>query len=150
MSTYSKLPQTLQQLIPTRSIAPGVLSIWTHNIRGVNVSIGDARAVKYGGIASVKIAAGMRWGEIYTTVAPYNLTIVGGADPNVGIGGWITAGGHSPISSVYGLGADQVLEMDVVTANGTRLTINETSYPGLFWAMRGVSGPTTLPSSTSP
>jgi hypothetical protein len=120
-------------------MASSALSIYTHNIRGVNVSIGDPRAVKYGGVASVKVAAGMRFGEIYAAASAFNLTIVGGADPDVGIGGWITGGGHSPISSVYGLGADQVLEMDVVTANGTRLTINEDSYPGLFWAMRGVS-----------
>jgi FAD/FMN-containing dehydrogenase len=100
--------------------------------------MGDARAKKYGGVAAVKIAAGMSWGEVYTVAAAHNLTVVGGADPSVGIGGWITAGGHSPISSVYGLGADQVLEMDIVTANGTRLTINEKSYPRLFWAMRGV------------
>ena len=100
--------------------------------------MGDAVAKKHGGVAAVKIAAGMRFGEIYTEVAKHNITLVGGADPNVGIGGWITAGGHSPISSVYGLGADQALEMEVVTTNGTYLTINENSYPGLFWAMRGV------------
>ena len=105
--------------------------------------MGDARAKKHGGIAAVKIAAGMRMGEIYTEAARYNITVVGGGDTDVGIGGWITGGGHSPISSVYGLGADQALEMEVVTANGTYLTINETSYPGLFWAMRGVSALTT-------
>ncbi|EXJ63321.1 uncharacterized protein A1O5_11642 [Cladophialophora psammophila CBS 110553] len=125
-----------------RSSGRSSLSIWTHNIRGVNVTMGDSQAKRYGGIASVKIAAGMRFGEIYQAIASYNLTIVGGADPNVGIGGWITGAGHSPISSAYGLGADQVLEMDVVTANGTQLTTNENAYPGLFWAMRGGGGST--------
>ena len=123
----------------TSSSGRNSLSIWTHNLRGINVTIGDARAKKYGGVAAVKIAAGMRMGEIYAEVAKYNVTVVGGADLDVGIGGWITGGGHSPISSLYGLGADQALEMEVVTANGTYLIINETSYPGLFWAMRGVS-----------
>lgn len=88
-------------------------------------------------------------GEIYAAVAEHNVTVVGGSDPDVGIGGWITGGGHSPISSKYGLGADQALEMEVVTANGTLLTINETSYPGLFWAMRGVR-PTRQLESDSP
>ena len=101
--------------------------------------MGDARAKKYGGVAAVKIAAGMRMKEIYTEATKHNITVVGGGDVDVGIGGWITGAGHSPISSKYGLGADQVLEMEVVTANGTHLTINENSYPGLFWAMRGVS-----------
>ncbi|KAH0848534.1 FAD binding domain-containing protein [Fonsecaea pedrosoi] len=125
-----------------RSSGRSSLSVWTHNIRGINVTMGDLRAKRYGGIASVKIAAGMRFGEIYQAVSSYNLTLVGGADPNVGIGGWVTGGGHSPISAVYGLGADQVLEMEVVTANGTHLTINEDSYPDLFWAMRGGGGST--------
>ena len=101
--------------------------------------MGETLAQKYGGVASVKIAAGMQWRDIYEAVSAYNLTIVGGADPNVGIGGWITGAGHSPISSLYGLGADNVLELDVVTANGARLTINEDSFPDLFSAMRGVS-----------
>lgn len=86
----------------------------------------------------MKIAAGSRMFEIYAAAAKYNLTVVGGGDMNVGIGGWITGAGHSPISSTYGLGADQILEMEVVTADGRFLTINENCYPNLFWAMRGV------------
>jgi hypothetical protein len=124
-----------------RSAGRDSLSIYTHNIRGIDVHMGDKRAKPYGGIASMKIAAGMVMSEIYAAAIKHNLTVVGGADLGVGIGGWVTGGGHSSLSSKYGLGADQVLEMAVVTANGTLLTINEHSYPGLFWAMRGVSRP---------
>lgn len=129
-----------------RSAGRDAISIYTHNIRGIEVNHQDERAIKSGGTASVKIAAGTQMAELYAVAAENNITIVGGADLNVGIGGWITGAGHSPISSKYGLGADQVIEMEVVTANGTLLTINETSYPGLFWAMRGVS---TLERTTS-
>jgi len=79
----------------------------------------------------------MQWREVYLEASKNNITIVGGADPNVGVGGWTLHGGHSPISSVYGLGVDQVLQYEVVTAAGHYLTINETSHPDLFWAMRG-------------
>ena len=122
-----------------RSAGRDAISIYTHNIRGIEVTPGDKRAQKYGGIASVKIAAGTQMRELYSIVTQNNLTVVGGADLNVGIGGWVTGAGHSPLSSKFGLGADQVLEMEIVTANGTFLTINEDSYPDLFWAMRGVS-----------
>ena len=122
-----------------RSSGPGSLSIWTHNIRGVKVGHQDQRAIAQGGVASVKIAAGMRMFEIYAEAAKNNVTVVGGADPNVGIGGWITGGGHSPLSSKFGLGADQVLEMEVVTADGEFRTINTEKNSELFWAMRGVS-----------
>jgi FAD/FMN-containing dehydrogenase len=104
-------------------------------------------AAKYSpAIATVKIAAGMRMFEIYQRMAKENLTIVGGADPNVGIGGWTGGGGHSPVSALYGLGADQVVKMEVVTADGEIRVLKgacEGPLKELFWAMRGVS--TSLP-----
>ena len=88
---------------------------------------------------TAKIAAGMRNFEILAAAAETNITLVTGADPDVGIGGWITGGGHGPLSSRYGLGADQVLAMEVVTADGRFLKIDKDHHADLFWAMRGVS-----------
>ena len=85
------------------------------------------------------IAAGHQMHEIYAFAAEHDRVVVGGMDPNVGIGGYITGGGHSPLSAQYGLAADQVLEMEVITANGELITANEVSHSELFWAMRGVS-----------
>ena len=90
-------------------------------------------------IGTAKIAAGLRGGEILAAAAEKNVTIVTGADPGVGIGGWITGGGHGPVTNLYGLGADQVVEMEVVAADGRILILNETEHCDLFWAMRGVS-----------
>lgn len=87
------------------------------------------------------IAAGHQMREIYAKAAQHGRIIVGGADPNVGIGGYITGGGHSPISGHYGLAADQVLEMEMVTPDGDIITANEAVNTDLFWAMRGVSEP---------
>jgi FAD/FMN-containing dehydrogenase len=87
----------------------------------------------------------MRMFEIYAEAVKNNITVVGGGGVEVGIGGWITGGGHSPVSSKFGLGVDQVLEMEVVTADGELHTINATANPGLFWAMRGVSSQLQFP-----
>jgi FAD/FMN-containing dehydrogenase len=87
--------------------------------------------------------------EIYAEAVKNNITVVGGGDVEVGIGGWITGGGHSPVSSKFGLGADQVLEMEVVTADGELHTINATTNPDLFWAMRGVSSQLSVPRPSS-
>jgi FAD/FMN-containing dehydrogenase len=114
------------------------LSIWTHHIRGIKTIKGDKRALTHGAVAAVKISAGMRMFELYAEMAKQNLTVMGGADGHVGIGGWISAAGHGPLTSIYGLGADQVLEMEVVTADGEYRVVNENSFPNLFWAMRGV------------
>lgn len=52
-------------------------------------------------------------------------------------GGYSLGGGHSPVSSMYGLAADQVLALQIVLANGTFLTVTEETDPDLFWALRG-------------
>ena len=77
-------------------------------------------------------------GEILQAAADNNVTVVTGSDPTVGIGGWLTGGGHGPVTSRFGLGADQVIEMEVVTADGSYLVINNDQNQDLFWAMRGV------------
>ena len=98
----------------------------------------DKRALAHGASAAVKIAAGLRMGEVYTEMAKQRLIVMGGADPNVGIGGWTTGGGHGPLTSIHGLGADNVLEMEIVTADGEYRIVNEKAFPNLFWATRGV------------
>ena len=77
--------------------------------------------------------------EVYEAAAARNAIIVGGDDAGVGIGGYLTGGGHSPLSGQYGLAADNVLEMEVVTPSGDIQTLNQRSNPDLFFAFRGVS-----------
>ena len=127
-----------------RSTGPGTLSIWMHRMRGLEINkLNDPRLLEYGGdgsTATVKMSAGMQWGEVYTEASMHGITVVGGADPDVGIGGLLTAGGHSPISARFGFPADHVVEMEVVTADGELRTINANADPDLFWAMRGGGG----------
>ena len=87
----------------------------------------------------ITMGAGWRWGEVYDYVWARNLSVVGGSDKDVGIVGWLTGGGHSPVSPKYGLGVDNVLEMEIVTPKGDIVTANECVNPDLFWAFRGVS-----------
>ncbi|KAF2170463.1 hypothetical protein M409DRAFT_51502 [Zasmidium cellare ATCC 36951] len=126
-----------------RSAGAGALSIWTHLLQGITINREDPVATKSDGVASVKLEAGMVWGDVYKEMAKANLTVIGGADPHVGIGGWVQGAGHGPLSSLYGLGADQVWEMEVVTADGQYRVINPNSQSDLFWAMRG-GGPLTF------
>jgi hypothetical protein len=137
MPSSSTPPSAL--LTVHRSSGSDSLSIHTHGIRGLELNVGDPRATAYGGSASLKISAGERFRKIYAFAAENNITVVGGADTGVEIGGWIAYGGHSPVSACYGMGVDQVLEMEVVTADGVLRTVNEDQDAELFWAMRGVS-----------
>ena len=77
-------------------------------------------------------------GEIYELAAAQNSMVIGGDDPDVGIGGYLTGGGHSPLGGQYGLGADNVLEFEVVTPDGAIRILNQCSNSDLFFAFRGV------------
>jgi hypothetical protein len=60
----------------------------------------------------------------------------------VGVMGWFTGGGHGPLSSDYGMGADNVLEATVLLPSGELVTTNACQYPDLFYAIRGGGGST--------
>ncbi len=55
-------------------------------------------------------------------------------------GGWMTGGGHSALASKYGLGADQPLSINVVTADGGFVTADASQNTDLFYALRGGGG----------
>lgn len=92
---------------------------------------------------AVKIGAGVRGFEVYEAAAAHDLIVIGGDCPSVGLaGGFTQGGGHSSLSSLYGLGADQVLEWEVVTAQGQHLVATPTQNQDLYWALSG-GGPGT-------
>jgi FAD/FMN-containing dehydrogenase len=88
----------------------------------------------------VSIGAGSQWGEIYTAAKAKDpsLGVVGGAFYSVSAGGYLSNGGHGVLSAKYGLGADMVLQIELVTAEGEIITANECQNQDYFWAMRGV------------
>ncbi|KAH8600686.1 hypothetical protein B0O99DRAFT_589582 [Bisporella sp. PMI_857] len=127
-----------------RSSAPNSLSIWTHHIRGISFHDGfkpqECRNTIEG--HAITVGAGTQMLEIDREAHLRNLTIVSGGGGTVGVGGYLTGGGHAALSSTYGLGADQVLELEIVTPSGKILTINECQHKDLFWAVRGGGGST--------
>ncbi|KAH6971021.1 hypothetical protein BKA56DRAFT_558365 [Ilyonectria sp. MPI-CAGE-AT-0026] len=128
-----------------RSIAPGALSLWTHHLNDIKYHEG---ALKLHGCDTtipgnaVTVGAGAQMYDIYSATDEFNETIVGGGGKTVGIGGYITGGGHSILAPRHGLAADQVLQMELVTPTGQILTVNENQHSDLFWAMRGGGGST--------
>ncbi|KAJ5951956.1 FAD-binding type 2 [Penicillium vulpinum] len=91
--------------------------------------------------SAITIAGGYVWGDVYNVAFKRNVIIVGGGDPTVGcIGGYTSGGGHSPASRDYGLAADQVLEAQVVLANGSIVTANACQNSDLYFAIRGGGG----------
>lgn len=125
-----------------RSVAPGSLSLWTHHLKNLTYHKGyfklyNSKTTIYGD--AVTAGAGSQMYDLYTYLDKYKRVVVGGGGKSVGLGGYVTGGGHSLLSPKFGLAVDQVLQMTIVTPGGKILTINENNHQDLFWAMRGVS-----------
>ncbi|KAL9070885.1 MAG: hypothetical protein Q9157_005661 [Trypethelium eluteriae] len=91
---------------------------------------------------AVTAGAGSYVSDIYHQLNLRNQTVVDGMGKEVTMGGYLTGGGHSPLSHVYGLGADQVYEIETVTPTGEIVKANECQNADLFWAVRGGGGGT--------
>ena len=79
----------------------------------------------------------MQWGNVYKLAEAQNVEVVGGSDPTVGVGGFLGGGGHGPLTGTRGLGADNVLDYEVVTPDGELKICNAQQNDNLFWALRG-------------
>ncbi|KAJ5918308.1 FAD linked oxidase N-terminal [Penicillium verhagenii] len=124
-----------------KSTGAGGLGVWTHNLKDLEY-IAEYSISGYQGPA-VKMGAGVQAFEVYEKGEELGFTAVGGEGKTVGVaGGYVLGGGHSPMSSIYGLAADQVLALEVVLANGRFVTVTEQTDPDLFWAIRGGGGGT--------
>jgi FAD/FMN-containing dehydrogenase len=87
------------------------------------------------GIAT--IGAGALLGEIYDRLEADGRTIAAGACPTVGVAGLTLGGGLGSLGRTYGLTADQLLEAEIVLADGRVVVSNEHERDDLFWALRG-------------
>lgn len=98
---------------------------------------------------AIKMGAGVLGYEVTEAGKAAGLVVVGGECPTVGpAGGYIQGGGHSALTTNFGMAADQALEYEVVTANGSIVTASRTKNADLFWALSG-GGPGTFGVVTS-
>ncbi|KAL4746443.1 hypothetical protein BDW72DRAFT_210436 [Aspergillus terricola var. indicus] len=125
-----------------KAAGKGALSIWTHWLKDKAFYPKYHADNGYVGPA-IKFGAGAQVWEAYEFANENGVTVVGGEAVTVGLGGGYTAsGGHSPLSSLYGMAADQVLSMEVVLADGRFITASSTQNSDVFWMLRGGGGST--------
>ncbi|KAJ5197099.1 hypothetical protein N7449_007578 [Penicillium cf. viridicatum] len=119
-----------------RSTGAGSLAIWTHHLK--ELSINSYTDQHYSGKA-ITMGAGIQGYEAYELAEKTGYQVVGGECPTVGLaGGYTQGGGHSALSSRYGLGADQVLKWEVIDGQGNFITATrDNDYSDIFWALSG-------------
>lgn len=89
---------------------------------------------------TVKIGGGNIWNEVDTVTHSFGLAIPSGMISTTGVGGLTLGGGVGYLTRKYGLTIDNLLEADMVLADGTFVTVNATENTDLFWAIRGGGG----------
>jgi FAD/FMN-containing dehydrogenase len=86
------------------------------------------------------VEGGVLWSELNDAAARHGLAVTGGAVSTTGVAGYTLGGGLGWLMSKYGLAADNLLGVELVTADGDILGVDACSHPDLFWALRGGGG----------
>ncbi|MGQ4383346.1 FAD-binding oxidoreductase [Streptomyces sp. SAS_270] len=108
--------------------AEGGVLITTRRMDGVTV---DAEA------RTVRVQAGVRWGQVVEAAAPHGLAPLNGSAPGVGAVSYTLSGGLGILAREFGYAADHVRSLDVVTADGRPRRVTRESDPDLYWALLG-------------
>jgi FAD/FMN-containing dehydrogenase len=83
---------------------------------------------------------GVLWSELNRETALHGLAVTGGAISTTGIAGLTLGGGLGWLMAAYGLAADNLIGVELVTADGTVRNVTDDSDPDLMWALRGGGG----------
>jgi FAD/FMN-containing dehydrogenase len=86
---------------------------------------------------TVRVQGGATWGDVDRETQLFGLATPGGAISTTGVGGLTLHGGWGWLRRKYGYSIDNLLAVQIVTADGQVRTSSETENPDLFWAVRG-------------
>lgn len=116
-----------------------------HNYEGLSVvdsglviDVSDMKRTavnRRSGTATVQ--TGLRDFQLAETLGAQGLVVPPGLCPTTGIAGFTLGGGQSSLSRPWGLATDNLLEVELVDANGCLLRANAEENDDLFWALRG-------------
>lgn len=86
------------------------------------------------------VEAGVQWGAVLAAAQEHGLAPLLGSSPTVGAIGYTLGGGLGWLGRKYGLSIDNVLQFEVVTADGQRRIVSTDENSELFWGLRGSGG----------
>ena len=114
-----------------QSTCDGGMMIDLSRLRGVIVDPKARRAI---------VPGGSLLGEVDAATAPHGLVTSLGTVSHTGVGGLTTGGGFGRVARRFGLAIDNLVEVEVATADGRLLRASATEHPDLFWGVRGGGG----------
>jgi hypothetical protein len=89
---------------------------------------------------TVRVEGGCTWGDVDHATHAFGFAVPAGIISTTGVGGLALGGGLGHLTRGCGLTIDNILEVDVVLADGRFVTANAKKNSDLFWAVRGGGG----------
>ncbi|MGW1772459.1 FAD-binding protein [Streptomyces sp. NPDC002104] len=119
-----------------------------HSVAGMSLNDGgvvvDLRRMRevtvHPGAAAVRVGGGATMSHLDRACEPYGLATTGGRVSTTGVGGFVLGGGTGWLDRKFGLAVDNLLAVDLVTADGQMLTATAEDHPELFWGLHGGGG----------
>ncbi|KAH3755235.1 uncharacterized protein LOC127848932 [Dreissena polymorpha] len=134
-----------------RSTKDGTLQINLSRLQGIAFNLTSGRNEA----GEVTVQTGTTWRRLFNETFKHGRVLPGSAAQTVAIGGYTLGGGHSPVSRKFGLAVDNLLDVELVAANGSLVYANEnsttivdpvsgkkmtSSNTDIFFAVRGGGG----------
>ena len=89
---------------------------------------------------TARVQSGCTSGDVDHAAHAFGMAAISGIVSTTGVAGLTLGGGTGNLTRTYGLAIDNVLEVDMVLADGRFVTANQSENPDLFWAVRGGGG----------
>src|SRR5215472_13228364 len=108
---------------------------------GVVLDLSQMKGVRVDPVGrTVRVEGGATWGSVDHATHPFGLVTPSGFISSTGVGGLTLGGGIGYLARTFGLTIDNLLEVDLVLADGRFVTANAEENSDLFWAVRGGGG----------
>lgn len=119
-----------------------------HSVAGMSLNEGglviDVRPMKDIRVdpdaSRVRVGAGVTWGEFDRATQQHGLATTGGRVSTTGVAGLTLGGGSGWAERAFGLTCDNLISVELVTADGRQVKASEDENAELFWALHGGGG----------